>query len=638
MVFQSATAEAAVCSHCQSLLVRRDVNVEAIGQMAVLPPDCTPLQIGSRGVFEGKGFTLLGRIRVLWDDGSWNEWFVEFADQTRGWLGEAQGFCMILKEYPVKEVLPPRLEGFKAEQTISINGVFFKVTDAKPVSCLGGEGELPEAVPLSERWLSVDLERADGAVGTLEKGAQGWRFFQGKNASHEELGWQNLRPVPGWDAPLVTTRNQTDALSCPSCGGVVNVKAAGVSMSAVCSHCQSILDTSNASLQLLQKASEKRTLKPAIPLGTRGKWEGVEWEVLGFMERRDSWAPWIEYLLYNPFHGFRWLTEFEGQWTLVDRLLKAPASSGGLTYEGRSYRLYADENTSVTYVEGEFYWKIKRGEQSRVADFISPPYILSRETYVELNEVTWSAGRYVEGPKILEAFGQKRPGANPVKGPVSSLQPNPHEESWRTLKPLVWKLLLALIIVQIISSSFSGGAEAFHHSYFFDRSMPDTANVVTEPFELKKQGRVNIEAFASGVDNSWFAISASLINQETGDSYDADVSVEYYHGYDSDGYWSEGGSTAETSIPAVPPGTYTLSLSVEADAKINKSNFSVGVTGGKTYWSNLLLAIFVLLLWPILAWYRKHRFESKRWLNSGNLPPSPAAKHSAPPPLPGAHH
>src|SRR6188768_3141328 len=79
VIFQSATAEAAVCSHCQSMVVRRDVNVEAIGKMAVLPPDMSPLQVGSKGEIDGLVFTLLGRLRIRWEDGSWNEWFVEYA-------------------------------------------------------------------------------------------------------------------------------------------------------------------------------------------------------------------------------------------------------------------------------------------------------------------------------------------------------------------------------------------------------------------------------------------------------------------------------------------------------------------------------------------------------------------------------
>src|SRR3981081_310847 len=84
-----------VCEHCRSMVVRKDLNVETLGVMAELPPDLSPLQIGTRGEWNGRGFELLGRIRVEWELGSWNEWYAEFAGGVEGWLAEAQGFYMV---------------------------------------------------------------------------------------------------------------------------------------------------------------------------------------------------------------------------------------------------------------------------------------------------------------------------------------------------------------------------------------------------------------------------------------------------------------------------------------------------------------------------------------------------------------
>jgi len=59
VTFQSSIAVFAVCPYCRSMVVRHDVNVEAIGQMAQLPPDLSPLQIGAHGEMDGQGFTLI---------------------------------------------------------------------------------------------------------------------------------------------------------------------------------------------------------------------------------------------------------------------------------------------------------------------------------------------------------------------------------------------------------------------------------------------------------------------------------------------------------------------------------------------------------------------------------------------------
>ncbi len=620
VVFQSATAEASVCAHCQSVVVRHDVNVEAIGQLAALPQDMSPLQIGAHGELDGLAFTLLGRTRVKWTDGSWSEWFVEYADHTRGWVGEAQGYFMVLRETALKTEIALRQDQFKADGKIQINGMSYRVTDAKPVSCLGGEGELPEAVVTGEKWESIDLDRSDGCVATLEKTEDGWRFFEGKNASFVELNWQNLKPIPGWNGvPLVTERNQTGALNCPSCGGVVNLRAAGFTMTAVCSHCGKLLDTSTPQLTVVQKAAAARAIKPEIPLGQRGVIDGVEWEHIGFQCRRDSATGWTEYLLFNPCFGFRWLTEFQGHWTLVDRLLKAPLGCGmDMKYEGRSYRLFADENCEVNYVEGEFYWQVRRGEKARCADYIAPPYILSREIYHELNEVSWSAGEYIEASKIQQAF--KLPSLkSPASGSVGIVQPNPRLEKWRSLKPLMLIFVTALVAVAIFSSSSRKVVRSYENTFVYDRATAAATPLVSEPFVIQSVGGVDISATAA-VNNSWLGFDFELVNQQSGERFPASLTVEFYYGTDSDGSWTEGSQTGSASVPGVSAGTYTLAMSAEADPSITQLPFNISVRSGKTYSSNFIISILLVLIWPIIMRLRAFGFEVKRWSNSDFSP------------------
>ena len=621
VVFQSATTEAAVCGFCQSMVVRKDVNVEVIGKMAALRPDMSPLQLGSHGAIEGLGFTLLGRQRVKWEDGSWNEWFIEYGDQTRGWVGEAQGFFMVLREVPLAEPIVRPKVSFIAGQNISVNGHTYRVTDVKPVTCLGGEGELPEAVQAGEQWDSIDLERGDGIVATLEFSNGAWRFFEGKNASFVELGWQNLRGIPGWNGvPLQTERNKSTPLNCPSCAGVIQLRAAGFTMTATCSHCGKLLDTSAPQLSVVQAGAKARTLKPAIPLGQRGTLDGIEWECIGFQQRKDPWSFWIEYLLFNPFHGFRWLTEFQGHWTWIDRMLTPPDGGADIAYQGRSYRLYADEKCEVSYVEGEFYWQVRRGEKAHITDFIAPPSILSREIYEELNETSWSYGEYIEVEKLQAAFKLKSLAEN-NRAAVGVVQPNPYAEKWRSLKSVMIALLAALFVVQVFTSLGHNPSESLRDSFTFDRTLANAATatpLVSRPFEIKQQGGVVIESDAA-VDNAWLGYEFELVNQQTGVRYPGEVSVEYYHGYD-DGNWTEGSQHAAATVPGVPPGTYTLALSPDADPAITRLPFTVNVKSGATYWSNFFLGLVCMLVYPLYVGIRYHLFEAKRWSSSDNSP------------------
>ena len=77
------------------MVVRRDLDVESIGTMAALPQDMSPFQIGTQGKFDGVGFGIIGRMKLSWENGYWNEWFIVSEDGRKGWLAEAQGFYAV---------------------------------------------------------------------------------------------------------------------------------------------------------------------------------------------------------------------------------------------------------------------------------------------------------------------------------------------------------------------------------------------------------------------------------------------------------------------------------------------------------------------------------------------------------------
>ncbi len=96
------------------MVVVRDAKMETMGVMAELPPDLSPFQVGTTGEWQGRGFQITGRLRVAWEDGSWNEWCITYDATKTGWLAEAQGLLMIsfLTESDVE--LPPSASGYEA--------------------------------------------------------------------------------------------------------------------------------------------------------------------------------------------------------------------------------------------------------------------------------------------------------------------------------------------------------------------------------------------------------------------------------------------------------------------------------------------------------------------------------------------
>ena len=96
---------------------------------------------------------------------------------------------------------------------------------------------------------------------------------------------------------------------------------------------------------------------------------------------------WSEYLLYNPQIGFRWLVHSDDHWNYVQAVPPGEVSEGTryATFRGKNYRIFQDAPAQVESVLGEFYWKVEAGEKVRGVDYVSPPYMLSKEvctTYV----------------------------------------------------------------------------------------------------------------------------------------------------------------------------------------------------------------------------------------------------------------
>src|ERR1700747_3007263 len=110
---------------------------------------------------------------------------------------------------------------------------------------------------------------------------------------------------------------QAKALNCSQCGAAIILRSLGHAETVVCASCHSILDAKDPRLQVLQKFQAITGVDPPlIPLGTRGKLRGTDYEVIGFQRRGIKVEGisyyWREYVLFNPYKGIRYLSEYNG--------------------------------------------------------------------------------------------------------------------------------------------------------------------------------------------------------------------------------------------------------------------------------------------------------------------------------------
>lgn len=196
MDFKSRFSVFQVCPYCTSMLVRTDMNVEMVGKMAQLAADMSPFQLGTTGRFEKRHFEILGKQKLVYSEGNWNEWYLMFDDGREGWLGEAQGFLMV--SFPVKNFMIPDLGTLSAGSMIEIHKESYHVEDIKSVTCEGGVGELPVPGVKGRRSTSVDLVGPAKSFANIDYAGHGDRLYLGRYAEFEELQFSNLRELDGW--------------------------------------------------------------------------------------------------------------------------------------------------------------------------------------------------------------------------------------------------------------------------------------------------------------------------------------------------------------------------------------------------------------------------------------------------------
>ncbi len=211
--FRSSVSVYAVCASCGSTVVRSDRAVEAIGTMAALPDEISPLQVGTGLQWQGRHFTLLGRARIGWTDGAWTEWFMEDAG-GQAWLTEAQGLLAVSLEHEVPAGLSESWAALGA--VMSVGAENYRVADIKQGICLGSQGELPFAAPQGRVVTYIDMVGSAGRFAGLEKSSEGFHLYLGNYTTFGMLHFKNLREVEGWPPPLPDPARRLDPRYAPA--------------------------------------------------------------------------------------------------------------------------------------------------------------------------------------------------------------------------------------------------------------------------------------------------------------------------------------------------------------------------------------------------------------------------------------
>lgn len=404
------------------------------------------------------------------------------------------------------------------------------------------------------------------------------------------------------------------SFSCPACGGVVEIHAVGHTISAVCDHCSTIIDTTNDNFRIIKK--EHKAIRPTdIAMGAKGVLYGIKWEVIGYVEKKDksTMSYWDEYLLFNPYFGFRFLIQADGHWnfaTIVKRYFPKAGIASEVMLDGEKFNVYCRGQATVGYVKGEFYWRVRTGDVDIYTDYIAPPKMLSVEANKQ--EITESLADYIEPGEIEKAFGielQDKVG-------IAANQPPPFAGTLGNL----WKIASVAILVALIVQWSAGSSTPVNNTRISVVQNDKDKTFSTPVFNLPRSTNLFVRSIAP-VSNNWMELELSLVNELTNKTYQSRQVIEHYAGSDDGESWSEGGQMAESTFSAVPGGNYRL-LVESSSGLLGSSSVDINLEIKRDIpaWGNFWFIFLCIILLPLFALLYRWRFENKRWENSDFAP------------------
>lgn len=215
--FTNRFSVSTVCEFCNSLVIRHDMNLQLRGKEGVLQDDLNPLQVGTRGVFQKTGFSIVGGVRLNHHEGFWQEWFLQLDQSIQNsqyaWLAQAQGEYQFLLEPIALDYMSHEqvtigqamrigddVKDRLAQWSSLLKGYpdAYNIVDLRTADMTHFTGQLPWVPDKNRKRTIAELSSMDDIKLAVEFGENATSLYYGKVMLFEDFKFQNLKEVKGW--------------------------------------------------------------------------------------------------------------------------------------------------------------------------------------------------------------------------------------------------------------------------------------------------------------------------------------------------------------------------------------------------------------------------------------------------------
>lgn len=196
VVFSWSSSVQTVCNRCHSIMVRSDVNLEKVGIVADLPPENSPIQIGTVGKYKKRTFAVAGRILYEYADGYWNEWHIVMNNGEDAWLSDTP--CQYALTFPVRGLPLPLSSSVAIGNRYTWQNTVFVATTITIAKYRAVEGELPFSSWDKKNATFIDFMSTNGGFATLDYSDGDPALYVGEVVDFDSLALRNIRKFEGW--------------------------------------------------------------------------------------------------------------------------------------------------------------------------------------------------------------------------------------------------------------------------------------------------------------------------------------------------------------------------------------------------------------------------------------------------------
>lgn len=598
-----------VCRNCSNI-IGNETSIDIAKRTLI--DGWSTIRIGSKGKYKERTFEIIGRIHLLlrrdYKD-FWCVWMEE--DRAYAWLMESFGRYAFCQDSLFN--IEGSVDLYLAQKVNLTDRTDVVIDLIDRCDYLAYEGE-------SKGWQDFN-EGFEVAQGTTEKffafficskkNAE-MKFLLGEWVDFEDL---KLSQIRDWDK-AVEIRNEI-TIPCPSCKHVNIPRGRSLTLALTCESCGKYFTNRKWSKQVV-KFNEVAV--PAIPIGAKGKIDGITYEVMSFAVKyvRKYKYRWREYLLFNPNKGQVYLSEYDGHWNFMRPVpfFEKPKAKTEFYYKNNQFRLYQKFHATIVFAKGEFFtdaFSITEG--THCEEHIAPPYLLSVEH--DSASYRWFEGEYKSRDEISNAFTSTSLVLPPKKG-RGYTQPVIDSFSPQSIIQLCFITFFLVIGIQFFFAETSQEKEVFEQTFHRPEGSADQKMLVTPSFYLEGSSKSLVLQLTAPVNNDWFYGEFTLINESDNSEYDFSKEIEYYSGVEEGEAWSEGTIQEEAFLSRIPGGSYHINIYPQFSNYNNQ--FSIRVIRDVANFSNMWLTLLILSIFPIFYFIRRYHIERKRWSDSDYSP------------------